>query len=89
MPEKIPELLRRHEGDHKPGARLKGTQTRGDRGHLMRREHITASFEVLRAIFLEDSPCCGAGHLQSLVVSSRLAYANGGGGITPGDSPGT
>ena len=32
---------------------------RGDQGHLMLREHIIPQSEVIRAMFLEHSPCCG------------------------------
>ena len=36
-----------------------GHTTRGDQGHLMLRQPIMQSTEVIRAIILEDSPCCG------------------------------
>ena len=39
-----------------------GRTTRGDSGHLMLRERVVPQSEVTRAVFLEDSPCCGASH---------------------------
>ena len=38
------------------------SQNRGDSGHLMLRKRIAPQSEVIRAIALEDSPCCGAPH---------------------------
>ena len=38
------------------------TQTRGDQGHLMRRERIVPHLEVIRASVLEDSPCDTTGY---------------------------
>ena len=38
---------------------LKGTQKRGDYGHLMLGDHNLKQSEVIRAILLKDSPCCG------------------------------
>ena len=36
-----------------------GRTIRGDQGHLMPRYRILSHSEVIRAILLEDSPCCG------------------------------
>ena len=36
-----------------------GRTTRGDAGHLMLRERAVPQSEVMRAILLEGSPCCG------------------------------
>ena len=37
-----------------------GHTARGDQGHLMPRERAAPQSEVIRVMFLEDSPCCGA-----------------------------
>ena len=37
-----------------------GRTIRGDSRHLMRMECIAPQSEVIRAILLEDSPCCGS-----------------------------
>ena len=45
------------------GASPEGRTTRGDQGHLMLGERILPQSEVIRAIVLEGSPCCGVRHL--------------------------
>ena len=48
-------------GCHRRGRRRisEGHTTRGDYGYLMLRERIAPQPEVIRAVLLEDSPCCG------------------------------
>ena len=45
--------------------------TRGDQGHLMPRERVAPHSEVIRAVVLEDSPCCGGvvpGVIRAIVL---------------------
>ena len=42
-----------------PGSPAEGHKTRGDQGHLVRRERLASQSVVIRPILLEDSPCGG------------------------------
>ena len=44
---------------------LQGRTARGDQGHSMLGERIAPQSEVIRAMLLEDSPCCGVGPAPS------------------------
>ena len=51
-----------------------GHTTRGDQGHLMLGERIAPYSEVIRAMVLEDSPCCGGPqHLSAAASPSSEA----------------
>ena len=48
-----------------------GRTTRGDQGHLMLRERVVPQSEVIRAIVLEDSPCCGVSRTATIKPDPR------------------
>ena len=45
----------------------------GVEGHLMLGERVAPQSEVIRAIVLEDSPCCGGGPTQHGLSSNKMA----------------
>ena len=57
-----------------------GHTTRGDQGHLILRQLNMPQSELIRAIFLEDSPCCGVPApasplLPAAAIASRPSIA--------------
>ena len=56
-----------------------GHTPRGDSGYLMLGERVALQPEVIRAIVLEDSPCCGVPHLEHAGDSHGGVRAHGGG----------
>ena len=63
-----------------------GRTTRGGQGHLVLREHIAPQSEVIRAIFLEDSPCCGGPH-RCCSTRARRSTAHTAAADTPAAAP--
>ena len=67
-------------------ALLRAHTTRGGQGHLMLGERIVPQSEVIRAVLLEDSPCCGVPHLAlRRRVRSHVRDPPHGGAVPSGD----